>query len=320
MRIHSNSSTTVQQRVLIRNSSLSCRSLTNRLGISTATVHKWRHRDDPRDRSCRPHRVTYALSPEEESLVLCLRRMDLPLDDIVDAVSCELPGITRSSAYRCLRRHGLNRLKPKKDRSHGKFREYPPGYLHIDYFYLPRVDKIKRYCFVAVDRATRFVYLKVYDNKTKQTTADFLMRCIELYPFKIHTVLTDNCRSFTHRLFRNAHGTKTLSPHPFEEICRSRGIDYRNIKPGTPKTNGMVERMIGLIQANSTKRHRYENAGDMARDLESWSVYYNFCRRHRRIGRKTPYQKACDWFAQQPDLFIKEPTHLLNYRSQCGET
>ena len=56
-----------------------------------------------------------------------------------------------------------------------------------------------------------------------------------------------------------------------------------------------------------------------------WFVHYNFHRRHRRIGRITPYQAVCHWHDKQPDLFIffifiKEPVYLLRYRSQSAGT
>jgi len=249
-----------------------------------------------------------------------MRRLELSLDDILDSLADVLSHLRRSNLHRLLVRHKMNRLPRKAKEKPGRFAEYPPGYLHIDFFYLPRVDARKRYCFVAIDRATRLVYLKVYEHMTKQVTTDFLARCLEFYPFRIRTVLTDNSRSFTHRCFRNARGTRVLTVHPFEELCKSRGIDYRRIKPGTPKTNGLVERVIGIIRADTTDRTRYQSAGEMVEALESWASYYNFRRRHRRIGRVTPYDKVWQYYRSNPDLFIKEPTHLMNYRSQCGET
>ena len=111
-----------------------------------------------------------------------------------------------------------------------------------------------------------------------------------------------------------------LTVHPFEETCRLQGIDYRKTKPCTPKTNGLVERVIGLIREGTTNRSRYPSVRHMVDALQSWVIHYNFYRKHRRIGRKTPYARTCEWHAQNPELFIKEPAHLLNYCSQCGET
>ncbi len=82
----------------------------------------------------------------------------------------------------------------------------------------------------------------------------------------------------------------------------------------------MVERTNRLIKDNTIKAHRYATCAQMVKNLKRWNSIYNFCRRHRRIGRITPYEAVCQWHQKQPDLFIKEPTHLLQYRSQTGET
>jgi len=231
-----------------------------------------------------------------------------------------LPKASRSSVHRLLVRHGVNRLpRPPKEPS-GRFKEYLPGYLHIDCFYLPRVDTIKRYCYVAVDRATRLVFLRVYTRKTKEVAVDFLGRCLDFYPFMINRILTDNGHEYTNSTFKNRWGSWTRNPHPFGEMCAALGIDHRRIRPYTPKTNGLVERLNGLIQDETTKRHIYKDASEMIDDLGRWSLYYNFCRKHRQIGRRTPYEKTRDYYLLNPNLFIKEPAHLLDYCPQCGET
>ena len=38
----------------------------------------------------------------------------------------------------------------------------------MDCFYLPKLEGKKRYCFVAIDRATRLAYLAVYAHKNKE--------------------------------------------------------------------------------------------------------------------------------------------------------
>jgi hypothetical protein len=61
----------------------------------------------------------------------------------------------------------------------------------------------------------------------------------------------------------------------------------------------------------------------MTADLQGWFVRYNFCRKNRRIGKKTPYEAALFWYEKDPTLFIREPTALLVYRndrSQSDET
>jgi hypothetical protein len=46
------------------------------------------------------------------------------------------------------------------------FKEYAPGFIHIDIKYLPRMpdETSRRYLFVAIDRACHWVFLHIYDD------------------------------------------------------------------------------------------------------------------------------------------------------------
>lgn len=324
MPFHSNAATNYGQRRLIQNSSQSCRVLAFQLCVSATTVHTWKGRQDQTDRSCRPHTTHCALDSQEEQMVLWMRQSgELSLDDLLEAAQPILPHLRRSSLHRLLVRHGCSRRLKKEQQPTGQpgtFKEYGPGYLHIDCFYLPKLEGQKRYCFVAIDRATRLMLLWVYENRDKESAEDFLKRCLAFYPFRIEKILTDNGREFTLAGFRNRWGTKTKSVHPFTQLCRDNQIEHRQTRPYTPKTNGMVERANGLIKQGTTKRHIYQNARQMKQDLHNWFVYYNFFRKNRRIGRITPYQAVRQWHQKQPELFLRKPTQLLDYRSQSHGT
>ena len=259
-------------------------------------------------------------------LILSLRQKGLPLDDLVDLVQQPLPEATRSSVYRLLKRNGVGRLPKKGEQEtgqtdkHGQFKDYGPGFLHIDCFYLPKLEGKKRYCFVAIDRATRLSFLWVYEHKDKKAATAFLNQCLAFFPFQITKILTDNGREFTLKGFKNRWGTKVKTEHDFEQVCQEQDIEHRTTLPYTPKTNGMVERMNGLTKENTTKKSRYQTVEQMLSDLHGWFVRYNFCRKNRRIGGKTPYEAVLLWYAKQPEIFLKEPTALLAFRSQSTDT
>ena len=105
--------------------------------------------------------------------------------------------ITRSSVYRTFCRNNINKVPQEKRDKAKKFKEYEPGYLHMDLTYLPKLDGIKYYLFVAIDRATRNLYFEVYDAKTSENTDKFMNNCLEYFPFNITHVLTDNGLEFT---------------------------------------------------------------------------------------------------------------------------
>jgi hypothetical protein len=151
--------------------------------ITTATARKCKEREDARDRSHRPHTLKTTLSPAQEQLVVELRRLVLlPLDDLL-AITREFinAAVSRSGLDRCLRRHGVSDLKSLLPQVQGgpapmkTFKDYEPGFIHIDIKYLPQMpDETKRhYLFVAVDRATRWVYFRIYKNQTDVSNTDF---------------------------------------------------------------------------------------------------------------------------------------------------
>jgi IS30 family transposase len=52
---------------------------------------------------------------------------------------------------------------------------------------------------VAIDRASRWVFLHIYDNQSEASSLDFLKRLQAACPIRIRTILTDNGTPFTDR-------------------------------------------------------------------------------------------------------------------------
>ena len=145
--------------------------------VSRSTIIKWRNRDNFDDRSHRPVRLHTSLTATQESIVVELRRnLLLTVDDLLVVVREFIkPTMVRSSLIRLLKRHEVNSLKALYAEQSGEtevekpksFKAYEPGYLHVDIKYLPNMpdDPQKRYLLVAIDRATRWVYLEVVTDK-----------------------------------------------------------------------------------------------------------------------------------------------------------
>lgn len=96
--------------------------------------------------------------------------------------------------------------------------------------------------FVAINRATRLIYYKIYEHKRADNAVDFLKECKEFYPFYLEYVLRDNGLEFTDKFARG--NNKPSGNHKFDREC----IEHRLTAPATPKTNGMVERANGIIK------------------------------------------------------------------------
>ena len=110
----------------------------------------------------------------------------LPLDDLLVVVREFIePCLSRSALDRCLRRHGVSDLRTLQRERDGdkaaphppkRFKAYEPGFVHIDVKYLPKMqdEASRKYLFVAIDRATRWVYLEIRKDKSAKSAQAFL--------------------------------------------------------------------------------------------------------------------------------------------------
>ncbi|WP_029329768.1 integrase [Komagataeibacter oboediens] len=163
LQIHPQARTTPAVRADIARSSESTSVLARRYGISAETVRKWRRRgsDACQDRSSRPRKLAWKASEEERAIVCHLRRSTgFGLDDLTFVVRHFLPHLNRDNIWRILKDAGLNRLPPapktRPVRGQGTFRDYDPGYVHIDVKHLPKLqtadgERRKRFLYVATE-------------------------------------------------------------------------------------------------------------------------------------------------------------------------
>jgi transposase InsO family protein len=269
MKLHANATTTPRTRAYIQQSPASAASLARELGISERTVARWRSREDVRDRSHVPHRLSTTMNDWEEALCVELRRrLNLPLDDIVEAMRrCLNPALSRSAIHRCLQRHAISaRRSPETAPARAFETDHPAGFIHIDLKYLPPLRRQRSYAYVAIDRATRFVYLEILPDRRGQTAAGFLERFLDSFRLPVHTILTDNGAEFTDRFAVDKPGKPNDKPsgnHPFDSLCRKRGIAHKLTRPFRPQTNGMVERFnrrlgehLNRVPHNRAAHHR----------------------------------------------------------------
>ena len=332
--IHANARTTPKIRAEIQAAppSVSNAALARRFGVTKATVAKWRRRDQVHDGSHRPHRLNTTLTEAQEAVVVAVRELLLlPLDDLL-VVAWEFlnPNLSRSALDRCLRRHGVNNLKAMlreqegeaaSDKPYKSFKDYEPGFVHVDIKYLPQMagESARSYLFVAIDRATRWVYLEIRKDKSARSARAFLNKLIQAAPFKIQKILTDNDKAFTDR-FSAAGERKPTGTHPFDVLCQAHGIEHRLIKPGRPQTNGMVERFNGRI-AEILQTTRFDSSKDLKQTLLNYREVYNHHIPQRALGHVTPIQALKQWQQKRPEIFVKKVYNhagLDKYRTEAN--
>jgi len=315
--LHKRARTTPAIREELRQSTLSERTLAQQYNISRETVRKWKNRDSVEDRSHRPHVLHATLSSSEEAVVVELRKtLLLPLDDLLVVVREFIqPTMSRSALDRCLRRHGisnLNKLIPVEEDTAPKksFKAYEPGFVHVDVKYLPQMpdETSRKYLFVAIDRATRWVYMEIRASKTAATAQGFLKNLIQKAPFVISKILTDNGKEFTDRFCATGQ-RKPTGNHVFDKVCATHGIEHRLIKPRHPQTNGMVERFNGRIE-DILDQTRFNSASHLKDSLLKYNQLYNHHIAQKLLGHVTPIQAMKNWQKTHPDLFKKTVYNL----------
>lgn len=317
IRLHANATTTPKIRTYIQQSRQPVSVLASELGVSEPTIRKWQKRKDIEDASHTPHHLPTTLSPEEEYIVTELRKtLLLPLDDLLRVTRAFInPKVSRAGLARCLRRRGISRLQALFPTEVGKktmkrFKDYIPGFVHIDVKYLPQMadENQRSYLFVAIDRATRWVYLEILPNKSKRASQRFPTRLIHATPFHIHTILTDNGKEFTDR-FSRAGERKPTGNHLFDRMCYQHHIEHRLIKPRRPQTNGMVERFNGRI-AKTLKTTTLASYDDLSETLQRYLDLYNYKLPQKALNAAPPIEALKCWYQSIPECFKIKPYNL----------
>ena len=222
------------------------------------------------------------------------------LDDLLAVVHEFLnPNVSRSGLDRCLRRHGVGTLRDLKVKEarpkHSGFKAYKPGYLHIDVKYLPQMadESRRRYLFVAIDRATRWVFIRIFNAKTAANARRFLRDLERACPIRIRTILTDNGKEFTDRLFGLRKRAAT-GKHEFDTLCAALDIEHRLTPPKSPQTNGMVERFNGRIE-DVLQSHHFRSGEELEAMLHRYVCLYNQQLPQSALGCKPPLKAMKEW-------------------------
>jgi transposase InsO family protein len=310
IRQHRNATTTPAVRAWIQaNRHRPTAELMREKGLSRNTVVRWKGREDTADRSSKPQTQSSQFAEWQESLIVELRvTFLLPFDSLLAVVQKFIhPDCKKRALERLLNRNGVNSLKTLVPTEEGQpqpvksFKDYAPGFLHVDVKYLPQMadETARQYLFVAIDRASRWVHLEILPDKTAASASAFLERLIAAFPGKIEKILTDNGKEFTDRYCRAGEREPT-GQHLFDKTCAAHGIEHRLIKPKHPQTNGMVERFNGRI-AQILKTTRFQSAQELAETLKNYLHTYNALLPQKAIGYKPPLHALAEKL-DQPNL------------------
>jgi transposase InsO family protein len=138
-------------------------------------------------------------------------------------------------------------------------------------------------------------------------------------PIRIRTIRTDRAigaplvratmtrgKAFTNRLFGLRKRAAT-GEQAFDQLCAELGIEHRLTPPKSPRTNGMVERFNGRIEA-VLQSHHVRSAENLETTLYRYAWLCNQQLPQSALGNNLPSQAITD--GHKPQLFRKQPYDL----------
>ncbi len=166
-------------------------------------------------------------------------------------------------------RHKRNRLRIRYAPKHKDL-----GHLQMDTI-LRYEDASKYYFYTVIDTKGKFAFCLPGKTLTSSNTLDFYKKLIQIIPYKIKSVQTDNGLEFL-GLF-DAYLQKQNIPHLFTY-------------PRCPKINGVVERFNRSIQDEfvNSNLHLIHNQKIFSSKLADYLVFYNYQRVHKALDLKSP--------------------------------
>src|SRR5271157_3999443 len=182
--------------------------------------------------------------------------------------------------------------------------ERKPGELmEIDVKYVPgRIANKRYYQYTAIDTASRWRYLRVFEEQSNLHSMLFLEEVMQRFPHPLRAAKTDNGIIFTNRYAGGNLKRSDLSPktlHAFDVLCAGHNIAHYLIDPGKPAQNGTVERSHREDQEKFYAAHRFKDVADLQRKLKRWNIYYNDLE-HCGLNGKTPNEFLADYKLTKP--------------------
>ena len=200
--------------------------------------------------------------------------------------------IHRNTIQKIIKKEGLVR-KYRIRKLKYKYIKVPLGkgeLVEIDVKYVPDFVKNKQYYqFTAIDCASRWRYLKIYNSYSNSDSIDFLQELTKIAPFRIRAIKTDNGSNFTNRYTGYLKSSDPINPrlHDLDILCQRPNIIHYLIDPGKPAQNGKVERSHRSDQETFYDRNTFKTLKELEAKIRIWNKEYNNLE-HCGLNGKTP--------------------------------
>ena len=185
------------------------------------------------------------------------------------------------------RKYRVKRIKYRYIKAESK----PGELVEIDVKYVPgNINGREYFQYTAIDTASRWRYLRIFDEQSSFNSIEFLRDVISRFKHKISGLKTDNHSTFTNLYTgtnqRSDMTVKTL--HPLDVFCHQQNIIHYLIDRGKPAQNGAVERSHREDQ-RFYDRNIFKNIADLENKIRIWNNEYNNLE-HCSLNGKTPLE------------------------------
>jgi transposase InsO family protein len=295
----------------VLNEGISVAEVAARAGVTRQTVHRWLRnyaRDGLAglvDRPSVPVSCPHQMDPVVEARIVALRQEHpgwgpRTLGHQLGREGFDpLPG--RSSIYRCLVRHHLIEVEPRR-RKKADYKRWERSRA-MELWQMDVVggvqlaDGWKASIVSGIDDHSRFVIsAHVVRRATARPTCDALAKAMRAYGVPAE-ILTDNGKVFTGR-FGPGRGEVL-----FDRICRENGIRHLLTAPRSPTTTGKIERWHKTLRREFLDGKVFVDLDDAQVQLDAWVEHYNHDRPHQGIGMVAPWER---FRLADPEAFIDD--------------
>lgn len=202
--------------------------------------------------------------------------------------------VPESTISKVIKRENLTRKyrKRKVKYVYVKAKRQAGELIEIDVKYVPgRIAGRRYYQYTAIDTASRWRYLAVYEEQSTTNSILFLQDVISRFPYTIQAIKTDNGSVFTNYYLgtnkRSDMSVKTI--HSLDIFCRENNIVHYLIDPGKPAQNGTVERSHREDQQKFYEAHNFKTVDELRYKIRIWNNHYNNLE-HCGLNGKTPLE------------------------------
>ena len=179
--------------------------------------------------------------------------------------------------------------KKKIKYTYVKVQRQPGELVEIDVKHVPGpILGRKYYQYTAIDTASRWRRLEIFDEESTYHSIEFLKIVICVFPHTITAIKTDNHSTFTNYYLgtnkRSDMTVKTL--HALDVFCAENNIVHYLIDPGKPTQNGTVERSHREDNRKLYNK-KFKSVRRLRKETRSWNEEYNDLE-HCGLNGKTP--------------------------------